>query len=187
MKSIFTILIVVAGCFGYFFYGINKNYESFYVGPTKSIPVFSYSADAGSEIPVAAILLHGFKCNKSQMIPMAKYLAKKGIRSYVVDLPGHGLASTDWQGVTHSVIPINQAIKEIKERDLTIEQKIVLVGWSTGAEIAKQIVEINKDVHHSILIGTALENTNFVKSTNNLLILNEPHDGNPQALYENRA
>ena len=184
MKSILKYLILCLICVGYFFFDHQNNFESFNVVSEKPTPVFSYSTQEELKTPVIAILLHGFRCNKSQMVPMAKYLAKQGIHSFVLDLPGHGLATTTWEGSNIGALYINQAIKEIQERDAKPDQKIVLVGWSIGAEFAKHIVQINKDIYHSILIGTSMNNIDFIHSTNNLLILNEP---NPNAFDEFRA
>lgn len=36
-----------------------------------------------------AVLVHGWRCSHQMMLPMARMLARNGVESYVIDLPGH--------------------------------------------------------------------------------------------------
>jgi len=36
-----------------------------------------------------AVLVHGWRCSHQLMLPMARMLARNGVESYVIDLPGH--------------------------------------------------------------------------------------------------
>ena len=36
-----------------------------------------------------AVLVHGWRCSHQMMLPMARMLARNGVESYIVDLPGH--------------------------------------------------------------------------------------------------
>lgn len=52
-------------------------------------PYIHITPDTPNNRPVA-LLLHGWRCSKEMMKPLAKVLASHGIESFAVDFPGHG-------------------------------------------------------------------------------------------------
>jgi hypothetical protein len=98
-----------------------------------------------SPYAISAILIHGFRCSGSMMLPMARMLARNGIPTYVVDLPGHGLATSPLSltcGPDCSYYHGNEYAQPILEALLHEQHldpsRVVLIGHSWGGQLAMQ-------------------------------------------------
>ena len=90
----------------------------------------------------AAILLHGLGANRRTMMYLGSDLAEHGIRSYLIDLPGHG-DSTDAFTFLNAE-ECAAATLEFLIREGQIEaKKSVLVGHSMGGAIAIRMADRN--------------------------------------------
>ena len=59
---------------------------------TFETPYLHVEPENGENKPVA-VLLHGWRCSKQMMQPLAKMLGRHGIESFALDFPGHGDSS----------------------------------------------------------------------------------------------
>jgi carboxylesterase len=82
----------------------------------------------------AALLVHGFTGTPWEMAPLARHLAKKGITSVAVRLPGHGTTPEDLAQKKYEewVEVVSQGQQFLKKE----HTKIVAIGLSTGALIS---------------------------------------------------
>ena len=63
---------------------------------------------------LAAVLFHGFQCNRIMMIELGRYLAHAGIHVFLFDFPGHGASTLEF--VEDRIADQSaQAFKELSE------------------------------------------------------------------------
>lgn len=134
-------------------------------GVESAIDVSSFATDSPSRIPMVAVrarqhvagapvafLVHGYQCNKSMMLQLAKHLALNGIDAYAIDLPGHGAS-----GEPHSdqrAAPVAAEALEYLERRLGLPpEQVVLVGHSYGASVLGRIAPARPGHPATVFLG----------------------------------
>lgn len=120
----------------------------------KSMPFFFKEGNTG------ALLIHGFTGTPNEMKCIGEFLAKNGITSMGILLPGHGtdvkdLLKVKWQNWDNAVTESLEKLKEICDR-------IFLIGLSMGGTLA---------LHHGInpddkIKGIVIMNTPVFKLGN---------------------
>lgn len=125
----------------------------------KSMPFFFKEANTG------ALLIHGFTGTPNEMKDLGEFLAKNGITSMGILLPGHGtnvkdLLKVKWLDWDNAV---TESLKKLKE----ICDKIFLIGLSMGGTLALH-QGINPD---SKIKGIVIMNTPIFKLGNYLVKL----------------
>lgn len=96
---------------------------------------------AGVRAPEAggvALLVHGFGCNRSMMMPLAKHLARRGVASYALDLPGHGASPLRFDPEAAQA-EVRAALGEIGARERLRPEQVIVVGHSYGAALLAQV------------------------------------------------
>ena len=117
--------------------------------------------DRGDKPPVAsAILLHGWRCNKSQLLPLAKHLARHGVAAYAVDLPGHGgatfLCPRGWPS-DRALLPcpdhVLRSVEGLIKGQGLDRGRLALVGWSQGSAYLTTFMQQDPRYLTGVLIG----------------------------------
>lgn len=140
------------------------------LGPPFQTPLVSVRHRPGREGGPVALLVHGYQCNKSMMLQLAKFLALNGIDSYVIDLPGHG-ASTDTYADAKAPQATAQALWHLIVRERIAKDRIALVGHSYGAMIVSFIGIADRGFHSHVLIGPGYVEGFTLDAPENVLIL----------------
>jgi pimeloyl-ACP methyl ester carboxylesterase len=122
-------------------------------------------------------LIHGLSASKSVMLHLGSELAKLGMDSYVIDLPGHGESSKrfTWEDCRRAIREALIYLKLIPATGSTFDPQLMrspvfLVGHSMGAALAVQTARSESSITGVIAISPAA--TSVDRSTpRNLLIL----------------
>jgi pimeloyl-ACP methyl ester carboxylesterase len=90
-----------------------------------------------SQNRAAVILLHGFGSNRLEMISRAEALARHGYGVLLYDLRGHGESQGDsrtfgWEDLSD----VGSALQFLANRDEIDPERIGILGFSTGGQIA---------------------------------------------------
>lgn len=94
-----------------------------------------------SEPPVAdAIVLHGLIANRRLMLPVARVLAAAGVRSFVLDLPGHGDNAQPFS-FARAEECARAATQELARQQQIQLQRTIFLGHSMGGAIAIRLAE----------------------------------------------
>lgn len=109
----------------------------------------------------SVILLHGWRCNSSQLLPLARHLARDGFTAYSVDSPGHGgatfLCPRYWLSGGDHFVPcqpeVKRSVEELIRREGLDRRRVVLVGWSQGAAYTVSIVQADPAYLGAVLLG----------------------------------
>lgn len=111
--------------------------RSYHTSSPSRVPIVEVTSTAGPARAVA-FLVHGFQCNSSMMVPLAKRLAAHGIDAYAMDLPGHGasLERFSEERAREAVAETMEAV--LSARDIPPE-RTVLVGHSYGADVLARV------------------------------------------------
>lgn len=103
------------------------------------------------EVLATAVIFHGKRCSSSMMLPLAKALAKNGVRSLVPDLPGRGRSSAfldldckkysrkgqSCNPTTEIAVPILDALTKKENLD---PDRTVLIGHSYGGALVEDLL-----------------------------------------------
>lgn len=145
--------------------------KEFRTDSPSRIPVVEVTSSAGarSQRPVA-FLVHGFQCNKSMMVPLAKRLAAQGIDAYAVDLPGHG-ASLDRFSEVRARDVAREALETIVAARGTPPDRVILVGHSYGANLLARIEGQGARARTRIMLGPSYSGGLSPETAGNLLVL----------------
>jgi pimeloyl-ACP methyl ester carboxylesterase len=90
-----------------------------------------------SQNSAAVILLHGFGSNRLEMVSRAEALARHGFGVLLYDLRGHGESQGDsrtfgWGDLSD----VESALQFLADRDEVDPERIGILGFSTGGQIA---------------------------------------------------
>jgi pimeloyl-ACP methyl ester carboxylesterase len=137
---------------------------------------------AGAFPPPKVLLLHGLSASKSVMTHLGTELAKLGMISYLIDLPGHGESKGQftWANCQSS---LHEALKYLSDHDSTppssatppsAKSAIVLVGHSMGGALAVQAAARNSpSVTGVIAVSPAAAQVDRDAPRNLLILLGE--------------
>ena len=177
LRLIFFGLVV-----GFFFLFVSKYMAE------KNLVITNSKSESPSQVPIiearnkkalpgapVAFLVHGYQCNKSMMIQLAKFLALNGVNTYAIDLPGHG-ASKEPFSEKRIYEVADEALLYLLKRDQLREDQVILIGHSFGAAVVGRIGCADGRFAASIYLGPG-----HVKGTSeffpkNLLILTGGND-----------
>lgn len=98
------------------------------------VPVTVLEPENGQPIGIAAVF-HGLSANRRIMVHLGRGLAAAGLRTYLVDLPGHG-DNTDPFSFPWAEDCAGGLLMHASNTDPELADKIVLVGHSMGGDIA---------------------------------------------------
>lgn len=107
-------------------------------------------ASAGSA-DHAALLIHGFQCNHSMMVPLARALVAEGVHVFLLDLPGHGASESVYSDAA-AAEAAREAVELVIRRTRLPRERIALVGHSYGAMVLAPIAGAHPE-HPSVFIG----------------------------------
>jgi len=119
-------------------------------------PLLSIKSRIPNPRSLSALIVHGFQCNKSMMVQLAKYLALNGIDCYLIDLPGHGSSSAGTD-IAASYEISRDALGRLIEVEKLNPDRIALVGHSFGAMIIARMGIGDTRLRSHVLIGPGLE------------------------------
>lgn len=153
------------------------------IGDGNGLVVTTYRTDTPSRVSVVevagagaiqerpiAFLVHGFQCNKSMMVPLAKRLAARGIDAYAVDLPGHG-ASLERFSEERARAAAREALDAIVAARKIRRDRVALVGHSYGANILARIAGEGDGHGTIVMLGPSYEGGLSPGTAGNLLVL----------------
>jgi pimeloyl-ACP methyl ester carboxylesterase len=120
-----------------------------------------------------AFLVHGFGCNRSMMVPLAKHLARRGVTSYAIDLPGHGGSPLLYSHRAASD-EVWSALAEVASRETVSPEQVLLVGHSYGAALLAQTVAPRADV--VVFLGPSYFGGLASLAPRAMLVLTAEHD-----------
>jgi pimeloyl-ACP methyl ester carboxylesterase len=156
--SILTLLAVLA---------VAATYAHGRTGEAR-VEVRAFRTDSPSRVPVIAVtasglargrpvafLVHGFHCNKSMMVPIARFLAEHGIDAFAVDLPGHGASLEPFSDARARDAAREALATILAERGVSPERAIV-IGHSYGASVLARIAGEGA-YRASVLLGPRYE------------------------------
>jgi pimeloyl-ACP methyl ester carboxylesterase len=112
--------------------------RSYRTSSPSRVPIVEVSSRSAGPHRAVAFLVHGFQCNSSMMMPLAKQLAAQGIDAYAMDLPGHG-ASLERFSEQRARDAAREAIDAVLSARETSPERVVLVGHSYGADVLARI------------------------------------------------
>jgi alpha-beta hydrolase superfamily lysophospholipase len=122
------------------------------LGPPFYTPLVSIEHRESRPGDPAALIVHGFQCNKSMMVQIAKFLAFNGIDAYLIDLPGHGASANSYDG-QKALQATDQALWHLASAERIPKHRIAMVGHSYGAMIVSYLGIHDRDLHSHVLIG----------------------------------
>lgn len=126
--------------------------RSFTTSSPSQIPIIAVRAAArGADAP-AAFLVHGFQCNKSMMMQLAKFLALNGVDAYAIDLPGHG-ASRERYDDERAALVAMEALEYLGRHEGVAKERLVLIGHSYGATVVGRVLRADAAYPAAILLG----------------------------------
>jgi pimeloyl-ACP methyl ester carboxylesterase len=140
------------------------------LGPPFHTPLVSIEHRDGRAGDSAALIVHGFQCNKSMMVQIAKFLAFNGIDAYLIDLPGHGASADAYTG-EKALQATAQALWHLVSAKHIPKDRIAMVGHSYGAMILSYLGIRDRDLHSHVLIGPGYIEGFTVDAPENVLIL----------------
>jgi pimeloyl-ACP methyl ester carboxylesterase len=132
------------------------------------------SSNRSSDAP-AAFLVHGYQCNKSMMLQLAKYLALNGIDSYAIDLPGHG-ASPEPHVDERAPLVAAEALEYLVRHEGLREDRIVLIGHSYGANVLGRVALADPSYAASVFLGPGSTSGLTPGVPKDLFVLTAEHD-----------
>lgn len=100
------------------------------------ISVFQSSAAPGG----SAVMLHGLSANRRTMFVLAAWLSALGLKTYAMDLPGHG-DNTEPFSFKRAETCAREAVEELSRSGEIDLRRTVLVGHSMGGTIAIRMAE----------------------------------------------
>jgi pimeloyl-ACP methyl ester carboxylesterase len=140
------------------------------LGPPFYTPLVSIEHRESRAGDPAALIVHGFQCNKSMMVQIAKFLAFNGIDAYLIDLPGHGASANSYTG-QKALQATAQALSHLASAERIPKDRIAMVGHSYGAMIVSYFGIQDRDLHSHVLIGPGYIEGFTVDAPENVLIL----------------
>lgn len=122
-----------------------------------------------------AILIHGYQCNKSMMIQLARALAADNFVAYTIDLPGHGNSLFPFSP-ERAKSAVESAAWAIMAREGTEPKMASVIGHSYGATLAVSLTDSGFRVPSVVLIGPGEIEHPSANFPSNILILTAEHD-----------
>ncbi len=109
-----------------------------------------------SQNGAAVILLHGFRGQRKHMLPIAEMLHRAGYGVLLYDLRGHGESSGDqivlgWPDVAD----VETAVFFLQSRSDVDPNRLGIVGWSLGGQIALRAAAENDAIRAVLADGPA--------------------------------
>lgn len=158
--------------------------DSFMLHGSIPTPVLRFTPPASAQIPVVAVLAHGYSASKEIMSSFATDLAKQGITVYTFDFPGHGASPDVYGGAKHSDV-VNQLVSALSEvvdyamAHAPPRAKLVLLGYSLGTIAVGEYA-----LHHptmanlraTVLVAGILKDKPNLTTPRNLLVLSGQFD-----------
>ncbi|WP_242343581.1 alpha/beta hydrolase [Anaeromyxobacter terrae] len=138
------------------------------------LPLLEITRGAPDPRRPAALLVHGFQCNKSMMVPLARRLAGAGIDVYAVDLPGHG-ASHERFSEERAEAAVREALESISAARGVASEGLALVGHSYGANVLARVAGERRGNTRLVMIGPGYAG-GLSPTTGNLLVLTAERD-----------
>lgn len=130
--------------------GTPLNVESYQLSDKFHTPLrtFEITNNESRDSSKIAVLLHGFRCSGSLMIPLAKQIADLGYKVYVPDLPGHGrseaylplIFSNKANGQASAPLDLApELIQSILRHRASETRELLLIGHSWGAHLLQDV------------------------------------------------
>ena len=146
-------------------------------------PYVRVSPRDGDRGPVA-VLIHGWRCSRKMMLPLARMLARNGVTAWAVDLPGHGsspipmdLSCADRaqrpcrRGTDQDFIRYTDEILDAMDAAGVFRRPVTVIGHSTGGIAAH---DVRGAAAQKLAARIDLEGTirKFIADGNRLVIAN---------------
>jgi len=147
-------------------------------------PTLRYTPPASAQLPVVAVIAHGYAANKEIMSAFAVDLAKQGITVYTFDFPGHGASTAYYGGPNHTnaVAQLVSTLGEVVDyatAHAPAHAKVVLLGYSLGTiavgDYALQHPNMD-NLAATILVAGILKDKPTLTTPRNLLVLSGQFD-----------
>ncbi len=158
--------------------------DAFIIHGTVDTPTLRYTPPADKQLPVIAVIAHGYAADKEIMSSFAVDLAKQGITVYTFDFPGHGASTAYYGGATHQVVKqivatLGDVVDYAQAHAPSPNTKIVLLGYSLGTiavgEYAFQHPDM-KNLQATVLVAGILSDKPTTTNPRNLLVLSGQFD-----------
>ena len=149
--------------------------RSFATDTPSRVPIVSVRSSNRSSDAPAAFLVHGYQCNKSMMLQLAKYLALNGIDSYAIDLPGHG-ASPEPHVDERAPLVAAEALEYLVRHEGLRKDRTVLVGHSYGAMVLGRVVVADPSYAAVVFLGPGFTSGFTPSVPNALFVVTAEHD-----------
>lgn len=104
------------------------------------VPVIEYDAPAGVNPAGSAVVLHGLSANRRVMTYLSEDLAGHGLRTYALDLPGHG-DNREAFTFPRAQLCATAAVETLIRIGRIDPRTTVLLGHSMGAAIAIRMAD----------------------------------------------
>jgi pimeloyl-ACP methyl ester carboxylesterase len=104
------------------------------------VPATRYDPPAGVNPAGSAVVLHGLSANRRVMTYLSEDLAGHGLRTYALDLPGHG-DNREAFTFPRAQLCATAAVETLIRADWIDPRTTVLVGHSMGAAIAIRMAD----------------------------------------------
>ncbi|WP_243337482.1 alpha/beta fold hydrolase [Anaeromyxobacter soli] len=148
--------------------------HAFVIPSPSRVPVLEVTRGVPDRARPVALLVHGFHCNKSMMVPLARRLAASGVDAYAIDLPGHG-ASREPYSDARAVAAAREALDAIAAMRGVARARVGLVGHSYGASVLARVAGQDPGRPTLVMIGPGYEG-GLSPATGNLLVVTAEHD-----------
>ncbi|MCA9932503.1 MAG: alpha/beta fold hydrolase [Anaerolineales bacterium] len=109
-----------------------------------------------SQNGAAVILLHGFRGQRKHMLPIAEMLYRAGYGVLLYDLRGHGESGGDQIALGWpDVLDVETAVTYLQSRSDVDPDRLGIVGWSLGGQIALRATAENDAIRAVLADGPA--------------------------------
>jgi pimeloyl-ACP methyl ester carboxylesterase len=157
--------------------------QTFTVAGAIPVPVISLHP-ATRRGDAIAVIVHGYSGNKEVMIGFGLELARMGVPSYLLDLPGHGESTVPLEVLpdTGPAPQLEQALDEVvayaRAHSDVPQPKIILLGHSLGTRVVGDYAlnQPNDAIAATILVSPILQESPTLTHPSNLLVLVGEHD-----------
>ncbi|MFW5800706.1 MAG: alpha/beta fold hydrolase [Spirochaeta sp.] len=100
----------------------------------------------GTDTAGTVVLLHGYQEHAGTMSPLIKHFADSNLDIVMVDLPGHGISSGRRVWIEDFTVYGNILRDVLSALDLPEEEKLILVGHSTGGSTILEFLYQQEDI-----------------------------------------